>query len=91
MKFDIPAKRGLPVYSLCWGFRIPDVSIFGGREDERMLTGLGCSGFDVALTRFWDWNNRGVSESLSTLGLHIADLLQRQWKDIRHKYVESGE
>lgn len=31
-------------------------------------------GFDTALTKAWDWNNKG-----------------RQWKDIRHKYVENEE
>ncbi|KAF6233007.1 hypothetical protein HO173_008763 [Letharia columbiana] len=31
-------------------------------------------GFDQALSKYWDWNNKG-----------------RQWKDIRHKYVENEE
>ena len=51
------------------------------------------SGFDQALTKYWDWNNKGVSRWLSFVcSEEMADNLnQRQWKDIRHKYVESEE
>lgn len=53
---------------------------------------MGTSGFDQALTKFWDWNNKGVSkELLIVTKVSDNDLDQRQWKDIRHKYVENEE
>lgn len=53
---------------------------------------MGTSGFDQALTRYWDWNNKGVSKGYHPMTGTLADKLdQRQWKDIRHKYVENEE
>ena len=53
---------------------------------------MGTSGFDQAMTKFWDWNNKGVSEE-RFIATKVSDvnLNQRQWKDIRPKYVENEE
>ena len=52
---------------------------------------MGKSGFDQALTKYWDWNNKGVSQKTAFMEALADDLGQRQWKDIRHKYVENEE
>jgi len=41
----------------------------------QMLMALASSGFDTALTRFWDWNNKGVSVGLPKAFLHFTKLL----------------
>ena len=56
-------------------------------------------GFDVAVSKFWDNWNRGVcpsflfkstssSDDSMTVYLHFT---QKQWKDIRHKYIQEGD
>ncbi|KAI0003039.1 ubiquinol-cytochrome C reductase [Russula compacta] len=59
-------------------------------------------GFDVAVSNFWDSRNRGVCPSHnippSLLSLLFNGSLtvpprsvQKQWKDIRHKYVQEAD
>ena len=63
----------------------------------RILTGR--RGFNGTMNKYWDYLNRGVSlpfaitnplghPAMTTL---LTFLLQRQWKDIRAKYVEGGD
>ncbi len=52
-------------------------------------------GFDVAVSRFWDNWNRGVCAKLtsciSSFNDYLLHSIQKQWKDIRHKYVQEGD
>jgi ubiquinol-cytochrome c reductase subunit 9 len=43
--------------------------------------------FDVGVTSFWDRWNKGVRRSSSYARCPLMSL-QKQWKDIRHKYIE---
>ncbi len=48
------------------------------------------------MNKFWDSVNRGVSLSPASTTPHTTRpltnaTLQRQWKDIRSKYVEGGD
>lgn len=47
-------------------------------------------GFDVGITKFWDKWNEGVSTraSVSHASTKWTNVWQKQWKDIRHKYVQ---
>jgi hypothetical protein len=51
-------------------------------------------GFDVGVSKFWDHWNRGVSLFQSNyfpfLVLKMRSA-QKQWKDIRGKYIENAE
>ena len=48
-------------------------------------------GFNTGMNKLWDHHNRGVCliSIVETIGLLTS--VQRQWKDIRHKYVEAAE
>jgi ubiquinol-cytochrome c reductase subunit 9 len=55
-----------------------------------------CSGYDNVMNKIWDNHNRGVRTLKDTSPFHRATAdadtrEQRQWKDIRHKYVEGGD
>jgi hypothetical protein len=44
------------------------------------------------MNKVWDNHNRGVWISRLASGLvHANRKEQRQWKDIRHKYIEGGD
>jgi hypothetical protein len=48
------------------------------------------------MNKIWDNHNRGVRTLQDTSPFHRATAdadtrEQRQWKDIRHKYVEGGD
>lgn len=54
-------------------------------------------GFDVGVTSFWDNWNKGVSRVpnffmliSSNILLHLV-AVQKQWKDIRQKYVQNDD
>lgn len=55
-----------------------------------MLISWCFSGFDNIMTKLWDANNRGVCRGMLFYMKALLLLIesQRQWKDIRHKYVE---
>ena len=52
-------------------------------------------GFDVAVSKFWDNWNRGVSQPSTRrmFKLHPRTffLQQRQWKDIRDRYIQDTD
>lgn len=50
-------------------------------------------GFDTVSDRIWDNLNKGVSFSYhkSKDAVETDYDMQRQWKDIRHKYVQDEE
>ncbi|KAL2165486.1 hypothetical protein VTH06DRAFT_786 [Thermothelomyces fergusii] len=50
-------------------------------------------GYDSLMNKIWDHHNRGVrSFSLQPVsGSYTDGMVQRQWKDIRHKYIEGGD
>ena len=51
-------------------------------------------GFDVGITKFWDSWNRGVRPSpsfASALRSISSTNLQKQWKDIRDKYISKDD
>ena len=48
------------------------------------------SGFNQGMNKLWDWNNRGVSPGIDTDRSVLIEG-QRQWKDIRHKFIEAAE
>lgn len=49
-------------------------------------------GFDLGVTSFWDRWNQGVRIILDFVpGLAAYPISQKQWKDIRQKYVEAAE
>lgn len=65
----------------------------------RLLT-IHCqySAFDITSNKVWDSWNQGVCEPLSRLQyprlgpmLTISLTLQRQWKDIKHRYMVKEE
>jgi ubiquinol-cytochrome c reductase subunit 9 len=46
-------------------------------------------GFDVGVTRFYDYWNRGVRQWLHECQAVLKSTLsQKQWKDLRHKYAQ---
>ena len=47
------------------------------------------SAYDTVTDRIWDNINKGVRFSGVMLGMRTDLGLQRQWKDIRSKYIES--
>lgn len=48
-------------------------------------------GFDVGITKFYDAWNKGVRMSRSVRGLPVLSSLQKQWKDIRDRYVQAED
>ena len=51
-----------------------------------------CRGYDNLMNKVWDNHNRGVWISrLASCFVHANRKKQRQWKDIRHKYIEGGD
>lgn len=49
-------------------------------------------GFDAGIQSFWDNWNKGVSLVVSLPFSHpLTSSYQRQWKDIRAKYIESDD
>ncbi|KAK7923905.1 ubiquinol-cytochrome C reductase [Apiospora marii] len=66
----------------------------------QMLGTVFAAGFGFELIynqgtdKVWDSMNRGVSDipaPQSNFRIDPADSSQRQWKDIRHKYVQEAE
>jgi len=49
-------------------------------------------GFDLGVSSFWDRWNKGVSEMppLIVTTSYLVSYSQKQWKDIRDKYVEAA-
>jgi ubiquinol-cytochrome c reductase subunit 9 len=44
------------------------------------------------MDKVWDNNNRGVRAMTPEIGeRQMLTDLQRQWKDIRHKFLEGGD
>jgi hypothetical protein len=52
-----------------------------------------CSAFDTTSNKIWDALNRGVCFVTATtlLSTFRTNFLQRQWKDIRHNYIQKAE
>lgn len=46
--------------------------------------------FDTGSDKVWDAMNRGVGACTLTALAH-ADHIQRQWKDIKQRYMEKAE
>lgn len=60
---------------------------------EEILTGDDRS-FDVTTSKLWDNMNRGVRYSQLQKPcerLYVLTAIQRQWKDIKAKYLEGAE
>ncbi|KAL8870306.1 MAG: hypothetical protein Q9174_003621, partial [Haloplaca sp. 1 TL-2023] len=91
VQYNLPEKRRLPHNRIRGRVRFRDVGIPTQRYTTTSQLTRGNSGFDTALTRWWDWNNRGVR--FNDTGYNKQRLMngQRQWKDIRHRYIESQE
>lgn len=60
---------------------------------DRIITHIWDRSFDVGSDKVWDSINKGVCDKdfLIMAKIRMLTNAQRQWKDIKHKYMEGSE